>query len=339
MQLVIQFLQSFWQTAGQMAPFLLLGFSVAALSVLIVKPDFIERHLGEAGSFSVFKAAAIGVPLPLCSCSVIPVAVSLRQHGASPGATAAFLISTPQTGVDSIFVTYSLLGPVFAVVRPIAALLSGLLGGLLIDFFARDKKRRAAVEEKPAAGCACHQAENKNRLAAGLRYGFINLPREIGGALLLGLGVSAAIGALLPPHFLGKVIGPGLLPMILMMIIAIPMYVCATASVPVAAALIMQGLTPGAAFVFLVAGPATNAATIAAVWKTLGKKATLIYLLTIALGALLTGWALDLIFKSAQLFLAHQPHAHAGLPALVNNISAVVLFLLIGLARLRAAHK
>ncbi|MDO9542808.1 MAG: SO_0444 family Cu/Zn efflux transporter [Kiritimatiellia bacterium] len=332
MQILIQFLQSFWQTAGEMAPFLLFGFAVTALSVLIVKPDFIERHLGAAGKFSVLKAASFGVPLPLCSCSVIPVAISLRQHGAGKGATAAFLVSTPQTGVDSIFVTYSLLGPVFAIVRPVAAFISGLIGGYLIDAFASEKNEGVPVHAQETE-CYCHEKGPGNKIALALRYGFITLPGDIGGALLLGLVISAAISSLLPPDFLGGLVGPGLPQMLIVMVAAIPIYVCATASVPVAAALIMQGITPGAAFVFLIAGPATNAATIAAVWKTLGRKAIFIYLLIIVVCALSTGWTIDLIFKSTGVFMEHFQHTHAGLPAAVKNMSAILLFALIGFSQ------
>lgn len=338
MQILLQFSRSFWQTAGEMAPFLLFGFSFVVILALIVRPDFIERHLGEAGQFSVFKAAVFGVPLPLCSCSVIPVAVSLRQHGASKGATTAFLISTPQTGVDSIFVTYSLLGPVFAVVRPIVAFISGMIGGYLIDLFANGKDEPDGSHAENGTCCYCER-NSTHRIADAMRYGFITLPGDIGGALLLGLVISAAISAFLPPNFLGGLIGSGIKPMLMMMILAIPMYVCATASVPVAAALIMQGLTPGAAFVFLMTGPATNAATITAVWKTLGKKAVFLYLLTIAACALLTGWAMDSIFQSAQLFMEHHYHAHTGLPVFVKNSSAILLFLLIGISRLNRFRK
>lgn len=335
MQLLIQFLHSFWQTAGEMAPFLLFGFAVAALLTLIVRPDFIERHLGEAGKFSVFKAALFGIPLPLCSCSVIPVAVSLRRHGASKGAMTAFLVSTPQTGVDSIFVTYSLLGPLFAVVRPVAALISGLTGGYLIDLLASGKNAGAAAHAEDAE-CYCHEKGSANRIALALRYGFVALSGDIGGALFLGLVISAAISSLLPPNFLGGLVGAGLKPMLIMILAAVPMYVCATASVPVAAALIMQGITPGAAFVFLMAGPATNAATIAAVWKTLGKRATFIYLLTIIVLALLTGWMIDLIFiNSTPLFMEHFQHIHTGLPAAAKNLSAILLFMLIGFSRVK----
>jgi len=322
-----------------MAPYLLFGFLAAAVSVLFLKPDFIERHMGAAGKFSGFKAALFGVPLPLCSCSVIPVAVSLREHGAGRGATIAFLISTPQTGIDSILVTYSLLGPVFTIMRPLAAFISGLAGGWLVDRFSPGKEGGADVSHAAARECFCCAEKPVNRIAAAMRYGFIAMPRNIGNALLTGLIISALISVLLPPNFLGHVMGSGLKPMLIMMVVAIPLYVCAAASVPVAAALILQGVTPGAAFVFLMAGPATNAATIATVWKTLGKKTALLYLLTVAVFSIIFGFAIDGLFAAVNISASSAPMNHAGLPLFVKNLSAVVLFVLIAAARLGSLWK
>lgn len=339
MSFLIQFLQSFWQTAGEMAPFLLFGFLATTISVLIVRPDFIERHLGAAGKFSTLKAALFGVPLPLCSCSVIPVAVSLRRHGASRGATIAFLISTPQTGIDSIFVTYSLLGTIFTVVRPLAAFISGLAGGYLVNRFLpgedAGKDSPSPADEK----CPCCAKKQVNRIMAALRYGFIAMPRDIGNALLVGLMISALISAFLPSNFLSNVMGTGLKPMFIMMIVAVPLYVCASGSVPVAAALMMKGITPGAAFVFLMAGPATNAATIAAVWKVLGKKTALLYLLTVAVFSIIFGLMIDYIFASAGISVSNGHIGHAGLPPLIKNASAIILFCLIVFARLSGLWK
>lgn len=342
MQFFSQFLQSFWQTSGEMAPFLLFGFLATAVSVLIFKPDFIERHLGKAGKFSAFKAAVIGVPLPLCSCSVIPVAVSLRRHGASRGATIAFLISTPQTGIDSIFVTYSLLGTIFTVVRPLAAFISGLAGGYLVDRFAPGKDTAEAPSPAEAENCPCCAAKPANRMAAilaALRYGFIAMPRDIGNALLVGLVISALISAFLPANFLSNVMGTGLKPMFIMMMVAIPLYVCASGSVPVAAALMMKGITPGAAFVFLMAGPATNAATIAAVWKVLGKKTAFLYLLTVAVFSIIFGMMIDYFFASAGISASNGHMGHAGFSPFIKNASAIILFGLVGFARLPGLWK
>jgi len=317
-----------------MAPYLLFGFLATAISVLIVKPDFVERHLGSASKFSGFKAALLGVPLPLCSCSVIPVAVSLRKHGASRGATIAFLISTPQTGIDSIFVTYSLLGPIFTIVRPLAAFVSGLAGGWLVDRFSSGKDDGNDSSHPDNRECSCCAKNPGSRIAAALRYGFLAMPRDIGNALLVGLIISALISSFLPPNFLGNVMGTGLKPMLLMMVAAIPIYVCAAGSVPVAAALMLNGVTPGAVFVFLMAGPATNAATIAAVWKVLGKKTALLYLLTVAALSIIFGLVIDYLFTAANISASGGPMGHSGLPLFVKNASAVILFILIGFALL-----
>lgn len=321
-----------------MAPYLLFGFFATAISVLIVRPDFIERHLGQNSNFSILKAALIGVPLPLCSCSVIPVAVSLRRYGASRGATIAFLISTPQTGIDSIVVTYSLLGPIFTVLRPLAALISGLAGGYFVDRLTSGQKQTEPApspENDPECRCGKNGNETLNRITTALRYGFFILPRDIGNAMILGLAISALIGAFLPENFLGNLMGTGLKPMLIMMMVAIPLYVCATASVPVAAALIMNGITPGAAFVFLMAGPATNAATIAAVWKTLGKKTALIYLLVVAVFSIIFGFTIDHLFTAANIIPASNGHpGHSGLSPVIKDVSAIILFGLIGIARL-----
>jgi len=346
MPFLIHFLQSFWQTAGDMAPYLLFGFFATAISVLIVRPDFIERHLGQNSKFSILKAALIGVPLPLCSCSVIPVAVSLRRYGASRGATIAFLISTPQTGIDSIVVTYSLLGPIFTFLRPMAALISGLTGGYIIDrLTAGQKTPESAPPAENDTECCCEKnvggrGNTLNRHKTALRYGFMILPREIGNALILGLTISALIGAFLPENFLGNLMGTGIKPMLIMMLVSIPIYVCATASVPVAAALIMNGITPGAAFVFLMAGPATNAATIAAVWKVLGKKTALFYLLTVAVFAIIFGLTIDYLFTGANIISAANGHVgHSGLSPIIKNVSAIILFCLIAGARLSSSWK
>ena len=212
----------------------------------------------------VIKASLLGVPLPLCSCGVIPVAASLRRHGASRGATTAFLLSTPQTGVDSIVVTYSLMGGLFALIRPVVAFITGLVGGWLVDALAgQDYGNATGVNPSaPCAGeCCALSVRRQNRLVRALHYGFVTLPRDIGKALVVGLIISGVIAAFVPDDFFAGVFGTGLVGMLIMMAVGMPLYVCATGSVPVAAALMMKGVSPGAALVFLMTGPATNAAT------------------------------------------------------------------------------
>lgn len=305
-----------------MSPFLLFGFLVAGLLSVLVRPETVERHLGGKGFWQVFKAAVFGVPLPLCSCGVIPVAASLRRHGASAGATTSFLISTPQTGVDSIMVTLSLLGPVFAIFRPVVAFLSGLLGGILVNLFGYDKA--ASVEKHAVCTAECCGGDGgSGGILRVFKYGLVTLPKDINKALIIGIVVAGGISAAIPDNYLSGVLGGGIVSMLVMMAVGIPTYVCATASVPIAAALIMKGVSPGAALVFLMTGPATNAATITTVWKIMGKRIAFIYLLTIAVSGLAAGLVLDFVLKGSA---AHEmAHSHWMLPGYVSTICAAVL--------------
>jgi uncharacterized protein len=316
----------FWTTITQMSPYLLFGFLVAGLLSIFVSARWVERHLGGRGILPVLKASMFGVPLPLCSCGVIPVSMSLHKHGASKGATIGFLISTPQTGVDSIFVTYSLLGPIFAIIRPIAALVSGVVGGGLVDLFAHTKKTEP--EEPECTGECCQVTPSFGRkFANGMRYGFVVLPRDIGKSMLVGLAVAALITIFVPSNFFADKLGSGIGAMLLMMLIGIPVYVCATASVPVAAAMIMKGLSPGAALVFLMTGPASNAASLAIIWRTLGHRTALLYLVSIAVSALAFGLIVDTFALPVKM--AVMEHHHEMGPSLLGHISAVVLLLVL----------
>jgi len=318
----------FWGTIAEMSPYLLFGFFVAGLLSVLVSQQLVEKHLGGGGLWPLLKASLFGVPLPLCSCGVIPVSMSLHKHGASKGSTIAFLLSTPQTGVDSIFVTLSLLGPVFAVFRPVAALITGLVGGALVDVFEQGGKARKSPPEKCTDECCSD--EKTGKVVKGLKYGFITLPRDIGKAMLLGLVIAAFISALVPDGYFAEKLGTGIFAMVVMMFLGIPIYVCATASVPVAAALILKGLTPGAALVFLMTGPATNAASFITIWKALGRTTAIIYLATVAGCALLGGILLDFLVTSTDIKIA--AHSHWMLPAGVKYASAVVLLAILGYA-------
>jgi hypothetical protein len=327
----------FWATIAEMSPYLLFGFFVAGLLSVLVSQELVQRHLGGRGLLSLFKASAFGVPLPLCSCGVIPVSMSLHKHGASKGATVAFLLSTPQTGVDSILVTLSLLGPLFAVFRPVAALLTGIIGGALVNLLDRSAHPVPGPPEKCTDECCTDK--KTNRFARGMKYGFITLPRDIGKAMLVGLVIAALISVIVPPDFFADYLGKGVFAMVVMMLLGIPMYVCATASVPIAAALILKGLTPGAAMVFLMTGPATNAASFATIWKTLGRATALVYLAAVAGCALASGIILDLI---AAHFKVHAVTRHAHmLPPFIKNASAIILFAVLAYAiitKYKSAH-
>jgi hypothetical protein len=340
---VVGILRDFWGVLTVMSPYLLFGFLAAGLLSQLISQPFVERHLGGRGIGPVLKAAAFGVPLPLCSCGVIPVSASLRRHGAGKGATAAFLISTPQTGVDSIFVTYALLGGVIAIFRPVAALVSGVIGGLLVDALEKPSPPVEAPRETPSQACRDARANpmaaaaRKGRWLEGFRYGFVTLPADIGRAMLVGLGIAALISALVPPTFfteqLGGILSGGIVSMLVMLALGLPMYVCATASVPLAWALMDKGVSPGAALVFLMTGPATNAATIAVLWRVLGRRSAIIYLATVAGSALAAGGLLDLFFSVTHT--SAMAHSHWMIPEWFNAACAVVLLGVLAHALLR----
>lgn len=316
------FLAALWETLTAMSPYLLFGFFIAGVLSVVVRPAFVERHLGGHGIGSVVKASLFGVPLPLCSCGVIPVAASLRRHGAGAGATTSFLISTPQTGVDSIMVTLSLLGPVFAVFRPLVSFASGLIGGSLVAYAGGG----GSGMEPGGAACRdgrCGTDHERGSFLDIVRYGFVTLPRDISRALIAGVLIAGVISAAVPDDFFAGLLGGGVLSMLVMMAVGIPVYVCATASVPVAAALIAKGVSPGAALVFLMTGPATNAATITTVWKIMGRRVALVYLATVAACAIGAGLILDGIFFRAGIEVVTEMPTM--LPSAVKTASAVAL--------------
>jgi len=272
------------QLALEISPLMLLGLSVAGLLHVLVPEDAVERHLGQPGWRAVLKATALAVPLPLCSCSVVPVVASLRRKGASAGASVSFLIAAPQIGADSFLLTQGLLGPFFALWRVGASALTALVGG-----FALDGLGRSAVG-MPAR--ASYRVNWRRAPADFLRH-----TQELVGAmatnLLVGLALAALILSFLPAEDLTRWQGQSpWLAMVAMLLIGLPMYVCATASTPIAAALVAKGLHPGAALVFLLAGPATNLVTMVLVKGSLGWRALWIYLGSITTVALGAGWAL-----------------------------------------------
>lgn len=331
---ILQIPANFWGVLSEMAPYLLLGFLVAGVLSVFISERFIRRHLGGRGLWPVVKSAAFGVPMPLCSCGVIPVSASLSRRGASRGATVSFLLATPQDGVDSILVTYSLLGGVFAIFRPLVAVVSGVIGGGLVSLMAHGHDSPPAAEgdgDEDGESADDSPASLHGKAYHALAYGFGELPRDIGKTLLVGLLLAALITAAVPGEdFFAKWLGGGLLSMLIMMAAGIPVYVCATASVPIAAALVAKGASPGAALVFLMTGPATNAATIATIWRVLGRKTTLIYLLTVVGAALGSGLLLDAIFSMEGV--PDVAHGMWMMPQPVQWAAAAVLLGVLGVA-------
>ncbi len=314
MPFLLDILNATWVVVAQMAPYLLFGFLIAGILSVLIKPATVERFLGGTGFGPVWKASVFGVPLPLCSCGVIPVGASLRRHGAGQAATVSFLLSTPQTGIDSIAATYGLMaaamgvaaGGVFTGFRVLVALLSGMIGGGLVALLLENAKG-AAIPAAPACTDACCSGDARGPAwVQALYYGFVTLPRDLAKTLLFGMVVAGLVSALVPQNALHAYLGGGIVAVLVAMLLGLPIYVCATASVPIAIGLIHAGASPGAALAFLIAGPATNAATIAVVWKVLGRGTTLIYLGSVALAAVLAGLGLDALY-------AYLPGIDAGL--------------------------
>ena len=313
-----------------MSPWLLFGFLMAGLLHAFFPEGKINRLLGNTSMKSVFRAALIGVPLPLCSCGVIPTGISIHKNGASKGAAVSFLISTPQTGVDSIMVTYSLLGLPFAIIRPIVAFATGIFGGAVTNILVPADAQKSIPDSKPGN---LADENKKNPFLEIFRYAFIELLEDIAKWLVLGLLLAALISVIVPDDFFTTYIHNEFLGMLIVLAISIPLYVCATGSVPIAAVLMMKGISPGTALVFLMAGPASNAATITVIGNVMGRRTLFIYLATIAFGALFSGLIID-YFLPRQWFMfamgpMHSGHTHELLPYWIQALSGVTITLLI----------
>ena len=330
---MLTFIEHYWDAlvtmTAEMAPYLLLGFFIAGLLRTFVPQGLYSRHLAPRTMGSVVKAALLGIPLPLCSCGVIPTSVGLRREGASHGACTSFLIATPQTGVDSIAATYSLMGLPFAIVRPIAALFTAMFGGFMVNKFAREDEQISAQAAQShehdhcecGCGhdecgcehdeCGCEHDEHHHdhgtcdsehhhthasfwhKLKGALSYGFVEMMQDVGKWLVIGLLIAALITVAVPNEWLAALHEYKLLNMIIVLAIAIPMYVCATGSIPIAVSLMAKGLTPGAALVLLMAGPAVNSASILVIGKVFGRRTLSLYVLSIVIGAMLFGLGID----------------------------------------------
>lgn len=366
------FLHHFWEMSIEASPYLLFGFAAATLLHVFLPPRMLLRFLGRGKVRPTLTAAAVGIPLPLCSCSVVPTALAIREKGASPGATLAFFISTPETGVDSIALTYGIMGPfgpILAAARPAAAGVSAIAAGLALDAITQDsppdspspsepsqccgEKKNAAtsdcssaasittpvaccsetIQERakaPAAEPFRQNSEGRGvmELAKRLGHSFTQLFDEIAWLIALGLAFSAIIAAALPDDLgLSARMGSPLVEMGLAVLIGLPMYVCATASTPLAAVLIAKGLSPGAALVFLLVGPATNIGTIAIVRRMLGNQAVVIYLTSIIGVSVLFGLGVNWLCQDLTLDFSAKPHDHS--EGILGVVSATFLWFLL----------
>lgn len=331
-------IQAFIGIVCRMAPYLLLGFLFAGLFALFFTPEQVKRHLGGAGVLPVLKAVLLGVPLPLCSCGVVPVAAALRSSGAGRGATAAFFISTPQTGIDSMIVTFSLLGWLIGLLRPVLAFITGLTGGVLIGRFVPEDDGRTAPSEmaEEEGGCCCCSGgvERQPGIWGGVKYllwyGFVKTPKTVSSSLLLGLVIATLIQLFVPDDFGASYIkGHAALEFVAMIAVALPLYVCSTGAIPIAATLVLKGISPGAALVFLIAGPATNSAMITSMIRLLGGRATAIYLTVLTIFAVLAGLFVNAIGYS---FTGSPVDAAVGMGGLTvcQRVCGTLLLLLLG---------
>lgn len=305
----MELLHSLLYMLNEMSPYILLGFLIAGVMHAFISQDTFARYLSGTGLKATVKAALLGVPLPLCSCGVLPTAIGMRRNGASRAASTSFLIVTPQTGVDSIAATWSLLGPAFAVIRPIAALVTAVFGGAAVGSTEKP-------EGQASAGCTLSSEPRPHgfvgKLKAALRYGFIDLVGSIGGWLVAGLIIAALITVYVPVDFFAILGKSPILSMLAVLVIAVPMYVCATGSIPIAMSLVAKGLSPGTALVLLMAGPAANFASFTLISREMGRKSATIYLISIIVGAVIFGLIIDyLLPKEWFLIDSFSPSAHS----------------------------
>lgn len=321
------FFGDFVTILAEMSPYLLLGFFFAGMLHAFLPRKKIESYFSGNSFRSSFMAALFGIPLPLCSCGVIPTGTALYKNGASKGGTVSFLISTPQTGVDSILATFSLLGLPFAIIRPLAALITGITGGVITAKITKNEPIQGEVIPENDEHMSFRQ-----RIVSLFKYGFVEFIQDISKWLVIGLLMAALISALIPDDFFNMLNLPPIVQMLLILVVSIPMYICATGTIPLAAILILKGISPGAAFVLLMAGPATNAATITMIGKVLGKKSLFAYLGTIIGGALIFGLVIDYLLPISWFTVManeHLGHDHGSGLLWWQLASAIVLSLLI----------
>lgn len=324
------YLTELWQILLELSPSLLLGLFIAGLMHAYLPPDLIRRGLNRPDMRSVARASLFGVPLPLCSCGVIPTALGLRKQGASPGATTAFMISTPQTGVDSILVNAAFLGWPFVLFKVVAAFVTGLIGGALVNRFGDSRgegEPASGAVSAPSTGCGGGNGEGRGGVRGAVRYAVFDLLAAIDLWLIVGVLAAALVTTLTPPdYFADRAWSQGLLGMLAVLAISLPLYVCTTASVPIAASLIAAGMPAGSALVFLMAGPATNVATIGAVYRVMGGRVLSLYLGTVIVMSLAFGLFFQGVVGTAGGAAAGHEHGASWWSVL----SAVVLIGLLG---------
>lgn len=307
---VAQVMRASWNLLNQASFYIIFGLLVGGLLKVFLSPAYVASHLGRGRYRSVFKAALLGIPIPLCSCGVLPAAAALKKQGANNGAVTAFLISTPESGVDSISITWALLDPLMTVARPVAAFLSAFCAGMAENFFNPPAEGRLIKADLSCqvdgccSGVDCqldvHQHHHTfwEKCQAGLLYATGELWADLAGWFFAGILLAGVITVMVPDVVISRYLGGGISSMLLMLLFGIPLYICATASTPIAAALVLKGVSPGTVLVFLLVGPATNITSLSVLVGLLGKRASIIYLAAIAMVSVLCGLALDAIYLS-----------------------------------------
>ena len=343
METITLFFNALIDLSNAMAPYILFGLLFAGIMHELIPETIVTKHLGKDNIGSVIKATLFGVPLPVCSCGVIPIATSIKKSGASNGATLSFLISTPITGVDSILATFGMFGWVFTLYRVLTSMVIAMVAGILSNFYGeREKVQTSAFSvvppttdhEESTSCCSSSSCSNTEKSSAfsiikAIKYGFGTLLDDIAKPLLWGLLLGAIITVLIPENLSQILLEYSWISYIIVIAIAIPMYVCATASLPIAAGLMLSGVSAGAAFVFLTAGPATNTVTIGVVKKMLGTKSLAIYLGTITGGSILFGIGLDWLIASNGIIIKDMIHIHEE-ASIIDIASSIVLWGLVG---------
>jgi len=348
METLTLFFIALYDLSNAMAMFILFGLVFAGVLHELVPDSIVTKHLGKESIGSVIKSTVFGIPLPVCSCGVIPLATSIKKSGASKGATLSFLISTPITGVDSIMATFGMFGWIFTIYRVVTSMAIAMIAGILTNVLDKDKKESAAIskfglypqnfsievpkEDNNSSCCSSkpesEQSKTKFSFIKAMRYAFVTLLGDIAKPLLIGLILGALITIAIPQNLSEILQEYSLLSYIIAIAIAVPMYVCATASLPIAAGLMLSGVSAGAAFVFLSAGPATNTVTIGVVKKMLGTKSLYIYLGTIIIGSIVFGLGLDYVFNIKEIDPKSLVHLHEETNT-IQIISSIVLWILI----------
>ena len=333
-----------WQVLLESSPYVLLGFFVAGLIKAFLSDNFVSVHLGGRGIGSILKAAALGVPIPLCSCGVLPAAAGLKKQGAGSGAVAAFLISTPETGVDSIAVSYALLDPLMTVFRPVVAFFTAVAAGIAVSLSEGEKNGHGGSNEPEQAAscsssCCCSSKKQEKpkeksvveKFRHGMSFAFGDLLKDVGLWLFIGILLAGMISVFVSPELVSRYFSNDYLSMLMMLAISVPLYVCATASTPIAAALALKGISPGAALVFLLAGPATNAASLTVISRMLGKKATIVYLLAIVVMSLLAGVLVNALYGYLGFDIRHwvqkSTHEEGGILSIAASLVLIGLVL------------